>query len=347
MLKITIKFLFAFILSLIFIRQDSYAQLIKPKKPEDCDILFVAQKNRLFPNAKYKINKKCTIALYKFIYPENIKEKYKNIDIGYFNLFQAKISNALIASNYFDVISRKPEDMQEVLTSEQNLWSSPTSFQTTAATNFGKMYGVDLGVIFEVATLNFDHTLTRIRNAEFEEKINGRISLSFKTINLITGKIVCENTIQTRNETKNKIMFANNNIDYQQSFEDLLDKSADQFSEIFIKCSNHKDLNEIDKTIIDFEKPLVDILQITINNQTGSDINYTASLRYGIDNKIVQNDILDLLYKNSIIEITIGKCIITSINSGKIQSKLTTDFGNIYLDNKADYNNLYYCRRIK
>jgi ribosomal protein S24E len=114
MLKIKIKIFFTFILTLIFMRHDSYAQLIKPKKPEDCDILFIAQKNRLFPNAKYKINKKCTIALYKFIYPENIKEKYKSIDIGYFNLFQAKISNALLASNYFDVISRKPEDMQEV-----------------------------------------------------------------------------------------------------------------------------------------------------------------------------------------------------------------------------------------
>jgi hypothetical protein len=70
-------------------------------------------------------------------------------------------------------------------------------------------------------------------------------------------------------------------------------------------------------------------------------------LKSAKSHKIVQNDILDLLYKNSIIEITIGKCLITSINSGKIQSKLTTDFGNIYLDNKADYNNLYYCRRIK
>ena len=334
-------------LSFIVTVQESHAQLIKPKKPEDCDILFVTQRNRLFPEAKFKVTKKCTIALYKFSFPDTIKERYKSLDLGSLNLFQTKISNFIVSSNYFDVVARKEEDIKEVLTVEQNLWSNPTSFQTTAATNFGKMYGADLGIIFEINTIHFDHSVTRIRNAEFEEKVTGKISVGFKTINLITGKIVCENSIQTKNENKKIIMFANNNIDYQQAFEDLLDKTADQFSENFIKCTNYKDFMREEKNTNDFEKPLIDVMQIVANSQAGADINYIAALKNGADNKLSKNDILDLIYKNSIVESTIGKCIIIAINSEAIQAKLTTVLETLSIENKTENMTPYYCRRTK
>jgi hypothetical protein len=265
--------------------------------------------------------------------------------LGSLNLFQTKISNFIISSNYFDVVTRKEEDIKEVLTTEQNLWSNPTTFQTTAATNFGKMYGADLGIIFEVNTIHFDHFVTRIRNAEFEENLSGKISIGFKTINLITGKIVCENSIQTKNENKKIIMFANNNIDYQQAFEDLLDKSADQFSENFNKCSNYKDFMREEKITDDLEKPLIDVMQIVANSQAGADINYIAALKNGADNKLSKNDILDLVYKNSIVESVIGKCIIVSINKQNIQAKLTTVLETLSLENNTINSTPYYCRK--
>ena len=77
MLKLSHAMIVSILLGLIAPVQESYAQLIKPKKPEDCDILFVAQRDKLSPQAKFKITKKCTIALYKFSVPETIKENIK------------------------------------------------------------------------------------------------------------------------------------------------------------------------------------------------------------------------------------------------------------------------------
>ena len=345
MLKPYRAILFALILSLFSLGQNSQAQLLKPKKSEDCDILFAVHREKIFQQTKFKITKKCTIALYKFSVPESIKEKYKNLDLGSFQLFQAKISNALVASNIFDVVARKDEEMKDIITAEQNLWSNPASFQTTAAANFGKLIGADLGIVFEIATLNLDHSLTRIRNAEFEEKIDGRLSMGFKTINLVTGKIVCENTLQTKNETKKTIMFANSNIDYQGAFEDLLDKSAEQFATHFSKCSNHKDFIETGKSISELDKPLIDVIQIVINRQAGADSLYTAALKQEVDTKISPNDILDLVYKNSVVESVIGQCIIVSISKQHIQAKLTTVLETLSLENNTSNSTPYYCRK--
>ena len=346
MLKLSRSLFLTLLLGLIAPVHETHAQRIKPKMPEDCDILFVAQRGKLFPQAKFKITQKCTIALYKFSVPDTIKEKYKNLDLGSFQLFQAKISNALIASTLFNVVTRKDDDMKEVITTEQNLWSNPTLLQTTAATQFGKMIGADLGLVFEIATLHLDHSLTRIRNAEFEEKIDGRLAMGFKTINLVTGKIVCENTIQTKTETKKALMFANSNIDYQQAFEDLLDRAAEQFASHFSTCTNHKDFIDTGKAISQTDKPLIDVLQIVINRQAGADSLYTAALKHDVDPTINQNDILDLIYKNSIAESTIGRCIIVSINKQTIQAKLTTVLEILAIENTTNAATPYSCRRI-
>ena len=142
-------------------------------------------------------------------------------------------------------------------------------------------------------------------------------------------------------------MFANNNIDYQQAFEDLLDKSAEQFATHFSKCSNHKDFINDTKAISELDKPLIDVLQIVINRQAGADSLYIAALKQEIDPKVSQNDIMDLIYKNSVVESTIGQCIIVSISKQNIQAKLTTFLETLSIENNTNTPTPYYCRRIK